>query len=111
MGAAQQQHAQPGLSNAAAHGIGQLAAQQRLVEGQGTAVVAAGGRKLAVLAFMYQCAAAALEPVCDRRITDCVGAAAEGHKLLVKMLAYSAALFIIVIAMACSATNAVYFSR
>ena len=67
--------------------------------------------KLAVLAFMYQCAAAALEPVCDRRITDCVGAAAEGHKLLVKMLAYSAALFIIVIAMACSATNAVYFSR
>ena len=51
MGAAQQQHAQPGLSNAAAHGIGQLAAQQRLVEGQGAAVVAAGGRKLAVQAF------------------------------------------------------------
>ena len=66
--------------------------------------------KLAVLALMYQCTAAALEPVCDKRIISCVGAAAEGHKLLVKMLAYSVILFIIVIAMICSATNAVYFS-
>lgn len=65
--------------------------------------------KLVILALMYQCAAAALEPVCDKRIVSCIGAAAEGHKILVKLLTYSVLLFIIVMAMVCSATNAVYF--
>ncbi|RGY99128.1 sporulation protein [Clostridium sp. AM58-1XD] len=66
--------------------------------------------KLVILALMYQCAAAALEPVCDKRIISCVTAAAEGHKILVKLLVYSMVLFVIAIAMVCSATNAVYFS-
>ena len=38
----QQQHAQAGLADAAADGQGQLAGEQRLVKGQGAAVVAAG---------------------------------------------------------------------
>lgn len=67
--------------------------------------------KLAVLCFMYQCAAAALEPVCDKRIISCVSAAAEAHKILLKLLAYSMLLFTIAIAIICNATNAVYFSR
>ena len=51
MGAAQKQHAQPALADAAADGAGQLAGQQRLVEGQGPAVVAAGLGQLAVQAL------------------------------------------------------------
>src|SRR5699024_4335238 len=51
VGAAQKQHAQPALADAAADGAGQLAGQQSLVEGQGAAVVAAGFGQLAVQAF------------------------------------------------------------
>ena len=41
VGAAQQQHAQTALADAAADGVGQLTVQHGLVEGQGTAVIAA----------------------------------------------------------------------
>ena len=51
MGAAQQQHAQTALADAAADGVGQLAVQHSLVEGQLAAVVAAGGGELAVHAL------------------------------------------------------------
>src|SRR5699024_3581765 len=51
VGAAQKQHAQPALADAAADGAGQLAGQQRLVEVQGPAAVAAGLGQLAVQAF------------------------------------------------------------
>ena len=42
MGLAQEEHAQPGLADAAADGQGQLALQQQLVEGQLPPVVAPG---------------------------------------------------------------------
>ena len=51
MGAAQQQHAQTALADAAADGVGQLTVQHGLVEGQLAAVVAAGGGELAVHAL------------------------------------------------------------
>ena len=51
MGAAQQQHAQTALADAAADGVGQLAVQHSLVEGQLAAVVAACGGELAVHAL------------------------------------------------------------
>ena len=51
MGAAQQQHAQTALADAAADGVGQFAVQHSLVEGQLAAVVAAGGGELAVHAL------------------------------------------------------------
>ena len=66
--------------------------------------------KLLLLAFMYQCAAAAMEPVCDKRLVSCLGAVAEGHKILIRLVVSSFALFVLVIAVVCSATNATYFS-
>src|SRR5699024_10623156 len=51
VGAAQKQHAQPALADAAADGASQLAGQQRLVEGQGPAAVAARLGQLAVQAL------------------------------------------------------------
>ena len=45
---ADEQHAQAALADAAAHGQGQLAIQQHLVEGERAAVVAAGDRQLGV---------------------------------------------------------------
>ena len=44
----QQQHAQAALSDAAAHGEGQLAVQQHLVEGQRPALIGVGGLQLRV---------------------------------------------------------------
>ena len=66
--------------------------------------------KLLLLAFIYQCAAAAMEPVCDKRLVSCLGAVAEGHKILIRLVVSSFALFVLVIAVVCSATNATYFS-
>ena len=48
MGLAQEQHGQPGLADAAAHGQGELAVQEHLVEGQLPALVAAGQGELLV---------------------------------------------------------------
>ena len=51
MGLAQQQHGYPGLTDTAAHGQGQLTAQQHLVERQRPAVVASGDGQLPVQRF------------------------------------------------------------
>ena len=51
VGAAQQQHAQAALADAAADGVRQLTVQYGLVEGQGAAVVAASHGQLLVHAF------------------------------------------------------------
>ena len=66
--------------------------------------------KLVILAFLYQLAAAVLEPVCDRRITGCVSEAAEGYRMLVRLTASALALFVISIAMICAATNVTYYA-
>lgn len=66
--------------------------------------------KLVILIFMYQCVAAVLEPVCDKRLVSCIGAASKGHKLLLHMVMASAMLFIITIALVCAGTNISYYA-
>ena len=51
VGAAQQQHAQTALADAAADGVGQLAVQHGLVEGQLPAVITAGHGQLLIHAL------------------------------------------------------------
>ena len=51
MGAADHQHAQAALTDAAADGQRQFAVQQHLVEGQGSAIIAARQRQLAIHRF------------------------------------------------------------
>ena len=66
--------------------------------------------KLGLLAFLYQLAAAVLEPVCDKRITSCVSEASEGYRLLFKLVASALALFVVAVAMVCGATNVTYYA-
>lgn len=66
--------------------------------------------KLVILIFMYQCVAAVLEPVCDKRLVSCLSAASKGHKLLLHMVMASAMLFIITIALVCAGTNISYYA-
>ena len=47
MAGAQQQHAESGLADAAAHGLGEFPVQKHLVEGEGAAVITADGGELA----------------------------------------------------------------
>ena len=66
--------------------------------------------KLAVLMGLYYLAAAAMQPVCDKRLVACMTGAAEGHGLLLKMVGYSLALFAATIAVLCVSTNAVWYA-
>lgn len=66
--------------------------------------------KLGILALFYQLAAAALEPVCDKRITSCVAEAAGGYRLLLKLVASAFSLFVIAVALVCTATNVTYYA-
>lgn len=66
--------------------------------------------KLLVLIFFYQCVAAALQPVCDKRLVACVSAAAKGHKLLLKMVMAAVLLFVITVAVVCAGTNISYYA-
>ena len=66
--------------------------------------------KLGLLAFLYQLVSAVLEPVCDRRITSCVSEAAEGYRLLLKLVVSALALFVVALAMICGATNVTYYA-
>lgn len=66
--------------------------------------------KLAVLMFLYQCVAALLQPVCDKRIVSCISDMAKGHKMLLSIAASGVLLFVITIALVCSSTNVTYFT-
>lgn len=66
--------------------------------------------KLAVLAGLYYLAAAAMQPVCDKRLVAGMNGAAAGHGLLLKMVGYSLALFAVTIAVLCVSTNAVWYA-
>ncbi len=66
--------------------------------------------KLLVLMLLYQCAAAMLEPVCDKRVLACVAAAAKGHRALLRIVLTAALLFIVTVAIACAGTNAAYLA-
>ena len=66
--------------------------------------------KLVILMFFYRCVAAALEPLCDKRLVSCVSAAAKGHKLLLNMVMAACLLLIITVAVVCAGTNVSYYA-
>ena len=66
--------------------------------------------KLTVLMIMYQCVAAVMQPVCDKRVVSCVSGVSKGHKLLLQIVLYSMFLFMIAIAITCATTNVNYFA-
>ena len=66
--------------------------------------------KLTILMGLYYMTAAAMEPVCDKRLAACLNGAAKGHSLLLKMVGYSLALFAGTIAVLCVSTNAVWYT-
>lgn len=64
--------------------------------------------KLFILMLLYQCMAAALQPVCDKRLISCISSIASGHKMLLAMVCAAALLFIVAIAVVCVTTNTTY---
>lgn len=66
--------------------------------------------KLAVLMVLYYLAAAVMQPVCDKRLTACITQNAAGHGMLLKIVGYSLALFVVTIAVISYSTNAVYYA-
>lgn len=66
--------------------------------------------KLMVLMVLYQCVAAVMQPICDKRIVSCVSGVSKGHKLLIQIVLYSMFLFMISIAITCASTNVNYFA-
>lgn len=66
--------------------------------------------KLCVLAGLYYLSAAVMQPVCDKRLVACMAGAAAGHELLLKLVVYSLAMFILTIAITCISTNAVWYA-
>ena len=66
--------------------------------------------KLMVLMVLYQCVAAVMQPVCDKRVVSCVSGVSKGHKLLIQIVLYSMFLFMISIAITCASTNVNYFA-
>jgi stage III sporulation protein AE len=66
--------------------------------------------KLVVLMILYQCVAAVLQPVCDKRIVSCISEMAKGHKLLLAIAGSAMLLFVITIAVVCASTNVMYYT-
>ena len=66
--------------------------------------------KLCVLTVLYYMAAAVMQPVCDKRLVSCMAGAAAGHGILLKLIGYSLALFVLTIAIICVSTNAVWYA-
>lgn len=66
--------------------------------------------KLVILMILYQCVAAVLQPVCDKRIVSCISDMAKGHKILLSIAASAILLFVVTIAMVCASTNILYYT-
>lgn len=64
--------------------------------------------KLLILMCFYYLAGAVMQPVCDKRLVACMTGAAVGHGILLKIVAYSMALFAATIAVLCISTNGVW---
>ena len=61
--------------------------------------------QMLILAFLYKLAAALVQPVSDKRITDCIGSVSEGYELLVKVIFSSGVLFLLTIAVVAASTT------
>ena len=66
--------------------------------------------KLVILMILYQCVAALLQPVCDKRIISCISDMANGHKMLLSVAITGVVLFVVTIALVCASTNVTYFT-
>lgn len=66
--------------------------------------------KLVILMLFYQCVAALLQPVCDKRIISCISDMAKGHKMLLSVAISCMILFIVTIALVCASTNVTYYT-
>ncbi len=73
-------------------------------------IIAVPVLKLVVLMIMYQCVAAVMEPVCDRRLIECVSIAAKGQKMMVQAVTAAALMLIITVAVVCAGTNVTYYA-
>lgn len=60
--------------------------------------------KIFIIQILSQAAAAMVQPIADKRITDAVSQYADGMKALLMLVFYTAALFMIIIAMVCAFT-------
>lgn len=61
--------------------------------------------RMLLLAFLYKLAAAAVQPVSDKRITACISGVSEGYELLVKVASTSGILFLLTIAVTAACTH------
>lgn len=66
--------------------------------------------KLVILMLLYQCVAAILQPVCDKRIVSCISDMAGGHRILLSIAASAMVLFVVTIAVVCATTNVAYYT-
>lgn len=66
--------------------------------------------KLVILMILYQCVAAVLQPVCDKRIVSCISDMAKGHRILLSIAASAIVLFVVTIAVVCASTNVTYYA-
>lgn len=66
--------------------------------------------KLTAMMLLYECAAAVLQPVCDKRIVSCISDVAQGHRMLLQLVLSALLLFIVSIAVVCVATNVTYYA-
>ena len=94
-------------------GVGQgAAAITQMFLGSGVLIKNSIGMAAVVilLMFLYQCMAALMEPVCDKRLVACIAAAAKGHKLLLQIVMTAALLLVITVALVCAGTNVTYYA-
>ena len=95
-------------------GIGQIAAGAAALIKNGIGVGAAiicvmiclvPVMQTAVLVILYKGAAAVIQPISDRRITDCLSGIGDGFHMLLKLLLTSGVLFLITIAIVAVTTG------
>ncbi|MCI8504801.1 MAG: sporulation protein [Lachnospiraceae bacterium] len=61
--------------------------------------------KLAVLTVLYHGAAAMIQPVADERVTECLAGVAGAVRLLLKLTAAAAGMFLLIIGVVCAFTS------
>ena len=61
--------------------------------------------QMAITSLLYQLVAAVVQPISDRRLVKCIGAMAEGSKLLLKVVIVTGSLFLITIAVVATTTG------
>ena len=66
--------------------------------------------KLVILMVLYQCTAAILQPICDKRLVSCISDMARGHKLLLSVSVSVILLFVITVGVVCASGNVVYYA-